>query len=83
MKDREVLQFMGSQRVRHDLATEQQHWRKSVENGSINLVFFFSFLKKDVWFLESGLCIVALSTRGNQTECFLHRPVLIPREDLY
>ena len=43
MKDREVLQFMGSQRVRHDLATEQQHWRKSVENGSINLVFFFLF----------------------------------------
>ena len=46
MKDREVLQFMGSQRVRHDLATEQQHWRKSVENGSINLVFFFFFKKR-------------------------------------
>ena len=58
MKDREVLQFMGSQRVRHDLATELQYWRKSVENGSVNLVFF-SFLKKDVWFLESGLCRVA------------------------
>ena len=35
VKDREacVLQFMGSQRVRHDLLTEQQH------NLLLNLVF--------------------------------------------
>ena len=34
VKDREVWQFLGSQRVRDDLATEQQHRAKSGFAGS-------------------------------------------------